>query len=53
MKIFIKYKFVNDKKYYLCHMTLEQYNNFQELAIVEYCNMIQHKPLFIKVFEKK
>ena len=35
----IKYKFVHDKKYYSCHMNIDQYKNFQELAIVEKCTI--------------
>ena len=37
----IKYKFVHDKKYYSCHMTFDQYKNFQELSIVEECKILR------------
>lgn len=37
----IKYKFVHDKIYYSCYMTFDQYKNFQELPIVEECEILQ------------
>ena len=36
----IKYKFNEDKKFYTCTLTYEQYNNFKKLPIVEECRVI-------------
>lgn len=39
--LLIKYKFVHDKTSYSCHMNIDQYENFQELPIVEKCEILQ------------
>ena len=37
----IKYKFKEDKKFYTCYVTYEQYLNFKALPIIKECNVIK------------
>lgn len=37
----IKYRFKDEAEYYSCIMTYEQYKNFQELPIVEECDVLK------------
>ena len=37
MLVKVKYRFKEDKKYYTCILTYEQYKNFRELPIVKEC----------------
>jgi len=41
MLVKIKYKFKEDKKFYTCILTYEQYKNFRELPIIEECKAIK------------
>ena len=48
MPVKIRYKFKEDKKYYTCTVTYEQYKNFRKLPIVKECNAIKKAE---KIFE--
>ncbi len=37
----IKYKFKEDKEYYICTVTYQQYKNFKKLPIVVECEVIK------------
>ena len=37
----IRYKFKEDKKFYTCKLTYEQYKNFRKLPIVQECEVIK------------
>ena len=37
----IKYKFKDDKDYYICCVTWDQYKNFKKLPIVKECEVVQ------------
>ncbi len=41
MLVKIKYKFKEDKKFYTCILTYEQYKNFRELPIIKECKAIK------------
>ncbi len=39
----IKYKFKEDKKFYTCIVTYQQYKNFKELPIIKECEIVKEE----------
>jgi len=39
-KVYVRYKFKNDKKEYKEWLTMTQFRNLQSFALIEYCEII-------------
>ncbi len=49
----IKYKFTDEKKYYTCTVTFEQYKNFKELPIIQECEVIKKNQKNLDEYKKE
>ena len=38
----VKYKFTDDKKFYTCDLTVEQFKNFKELPMIDTCEILKN-----------
>ena len=52
MSFKIKYKFKNDKKFYTCTLTYEQFKNFRKLPIVKECEVIKKDEKNVEDYKK-
>jgi len=49
----IKYKFKEDKKFYTCTVTHEQFKNFKKLPIVKECEIIKNDEKNIEKYKNE
>ena len=49
----IKYKFKEDKEYYICTVTYQQYKNFKKLPIVVECDVIKEDETNLEEYKKE
>jgi len=49
----IKYKFKEDKKFYTCIVTHEQFKNFKKLPIVKECEIIKNDEKNIEKYKNE
>ena len=48
----VKYKFTDDKKYYTCDLTVEQFKNFKELPMIDTCEILKNTKEYKEYQEK-
>lgn len=49
----IKYRFVDDEKFYTCYMTYEQHKNFKKLPILKECKVVKESKKNILVYKNE
>jgi len=49
MQLQILYKFMEDRKFYTCYASYDQYKNFKKLSIIKECKIIKRNQ---EIYEK-
>lgn len=47
------YKFKDDKKYYTCTVTYQQYKNFRDLPIIKECKVIKKNQKNVQEYKEE